>query len=397
MNRNSETDNFLKIFLSVIEFGTNSQRAMIEHQLKRLNLSFCDLLDEKAHELFHLCFRKRCCQCGPIDVLPNVMSIREDQFSKLFLLDTTKRIASHQEKGRVCKCCYVANMSICVDDLDFSLANTILVHSCRELLWHCCLDAKKKTFEEFLNENKHAIFHMWTSDKSCRSCRNGKLLKVKSTVKATDWNFLFEKKSSGVDPSCYHANQCITTSNLDSKLSYILLQELSGEIEIIRKLREFRNTICHYPSSRMKVHEFEKMWSTIETILLQLSTIYGGNADVKKKLHTMETRGYEGENIRALLERTKKELVSFKVKLVHIIVYCVYVYQYIYIYMQCSSLYCYNICVEYPVLVYKRSVCLSFLLTSNLLNLKLTFATSCRHSYAYELCFSPFRPFIMFI
>lgn len=313
MDSNIETENYLKIFLSVIECGTNSQREMIEHQLKRLNLSFCELLDEKVHELYHLCFQNRCCQCGPIDELPHVSSIRKDQFSRLFLQDKTKCKVSHKERGRVCKCCFFANTSVCVDDLDLALANTMFVHCCRELLWHCCLGAKSKTFQEFLNENKHAIFHLWIPDKSCRSCRNGELLIVKGTIDVTDWYFLFKKKTGDDDPSSYYANQDINTSNLDSKLSYTLLQELSEEIHISKQLRDFRNIICHLPSAKMAVHEFEKMWSTTAIILLQLSSIYGGVADVRKKLHTLKTRGSEGTNIRQLIERTKKEHVSFKV------------------------------------------------------------------------------------
>lgn len=309
MSSDSKTDNFLKIYLCVVEYGTNSQREMIKYQLKRSNLTFRELLDEKSHELYHLCYQNKCCQCGPIDTLPNISYIRKDQYLKLFQQDKTRR-NGHDQTRHYLRCCNFALTSASIDDLDLAFANTILVHCCQELLWYCCLEAKNKTLQEFLNENKHVIFHMWISDKSCRSCRNGETLKVEGTIAETDWYLLFKKGIGDDDPSCHVANQDITTSNFDSKLSYALLQELSPEIEISKQLREFRNIVSHHATQQMELEEFEEMWLTIETIILQLASIYGEDKNIRDKLHILKSKGCKIENIQQILTTIKEEQVS---------------------------------------------------------------------------------------
>lgn len=300
MNINIENNNFLKILLSIIEHGTYSQRELIKCQLQRLNLTFHELLEEKGHELYHLCYRKRCCQCGPIDEVPDIITLRKDKYFKLFQEDGMARLHNHNQMRQHAKCCNYVNTSANVDDIDLALANTILIHCCHELLWHCCLNDHEKTLEEFLNKNKHAIFHMWSSDRPCRLCSNGIQLEVKGRIKDSEWYLLFNKSMVGDDPSVYFAHQTITTSDLNTNLSYLLLQELSEEVKISKQLRKFRNFISHHPSCRINSGDFEQKWSEIEKSLLHLAQIYGKEAEVRQSMCILKSIEIQ-QNIDSLL------------------------------------------------------------------------------------------------
>ncbi|VDI48011.1 Hypothetical predicted protein, partial [Mytilus galloprovincialis] len=307
MNRPIERENFLKILVAVQEFGTNTHRELIKLALKRKNLTFCELLDRNAHELYHLCFNSLCCQCGRIDRLPDVKSIHRDQYFKLFPEDQSKRLHGHITGKIYYKCCNYASTSVSPDNLDFGLAFTILLHCCKEFLWDCCLSAKQKTLPDFLNENKHDIFHMQNNNMSCSLCNNGIKPTVKGSIGKADWDLLFKTSTGYDDPNNYSAIQGITSGNLNSNLSYQLLLAFSDEIKSSKQLREFRNQIAHHVSLTIKVDEFEQKWSEIETILIQLSNTYKGDIDMKEKLQQLKSEKDCKEKIEPLLEDLKKE------------------------------------------------------------------------------------------
>lgn len=313
MSSNSEKDNFVKIFLSVIELGTYTQRKLIKCQLQRLNLTFRELLDEKAHELYHLCYRNRCCQCGPIDEPPIIITLRKNEYFQLFQQDEITRLNGHDNTRLHSKCCNYANTLANVDEIDIALANTVLNHCCHEFLWHCCLTAKGKTLEEFLNEYKHEIFHMWIHDRPCHLCSNGIKPEMKGRIDDSEWYLLFKKSTVGDDPSVYYPNQTISTRNLETKLSHSLLQEFSEEIKVSKQLREFRNSIVHHASCKFNSDDFQQKWSEIETILVHLSQIYGEEAQVRQNMYIL--RSMESQpNIDSLLQDMAMDIVSLLMK-----------------------------------------------------------------------------------
>ncbi|XP_071142309.1 uncharacterized protein [Mytilus edulis] len=284
--------------ISVQQYGTESQRELIKHQLKRLKLTFCELLNTNSHELYHLYNLSRCCQCGPVDKLPEINSIREDQYCILFQKGNELRLKGHPRTTRDSKCCNFANFSVSLDDLDLSLGHTLLMHCCRELLWHCCLAAKNKTLEEFLNDHKHDILHMSIlTNQPCRLCNNGIKAKGNGFLQKGDWDLLFVSMASSDDLSLYSAKQGITVSNLNPRLSHSLLQAFSEEVKLCKRLRKIRNSLAHRQSIIIHLDEFKEMWSEIESILLQISNVYGGARYVKEKLHTLNT------------ERSREELM----------------------------------------------------------------------------------------
>lgn len=307
----SEYDNYFKILVSVQEYGTNIHRKLIKHQLKRHKFTFCDLLNTKSHELYHLCYLKSCCQCGPIDQLPQFVRIREEQYFTLFQKENKLRLNGHPRSTYDSKCCNYANISVTLDELDLSLSHTLLMHCCRELLWHCCLFAKNKTLQEFLNENKHDIIHMWMTNQPCRLCSNGIKPKAKGVIKEDEWKVLFVNTTFDEDPSFYSAKEGITISNLSPQLSYVLLQAFSDEIKVSRELRTIRNNIAHRPSLKIQSDEFRQKWSEIRTILVQLSNVYGGSKDIKEKLQALDTAKANGETLGMLYAAMRRDVVSF--------------------------------------------------------------------------------------
>lgn len=314
MESSTGKTNFVKLYMSVIKYGTKTQRELIKHQLTRSNLTFGKLLNENSHEIYHLCYMNRCCRCGSIDRLPSNTIINRNQYSKLFQQNDTARLNGHDHTKSDSTSCNYAHTSASVDDLDLSLSSIILLHCCQELLWNCCLSSKGKTLEDFLNENKHAIYHMWIHDKSCRLCKHGIKPTVQGSIRESDWYQLFKRSTIGDDPSCFVAIQGITAITFDKNLAYKILQELSEEVKNIRGLREIRNYFSHIESPTINLDKFEQMWTEIERILLQLSTTYGGDVDVKEQLHSLKTEGSPKEDVKLLLANIQREIVSHVIK-----------------------------------------------------------------------------------
>ncbi|CAG2204077.1 unnamed protein product [Mytilus edulis] len=148
---------------------------------------------------------------------------------------------------------------------------------------------------------------MWISDKSCRSCCNGVMPLAEGFLRKDDIDFLYQKSTNDDDPSCYFANQGISTANLAPRLSYILLQALSNEIKVSNRLRKCRNDIAHRASLTLKANDFDQMWNEISTMLLQLSYVYGGEQDVSTKLQILKTEG-TAENFEILLANVQRVL-----------------------------------------------------------------------------------------
>lgn len=309
MNEGQERDNFLKILVAVQEYGAKSQRAIIQHVLKTENLTFCEFLDKYAHELYHVSFKNKCCQCLESDKLPDVTYMHRDQYFKLFQKDQSLRLKKHNNMKFYLNCCNYANTSACLDNLDFPMTFIILLHCCKGFLWDCCLRAKQNTLQGFLNENKHDIFHMRANNKLCTLCV-GSIPNSRGSIDKKDWDILFETSTSQDDPSFYSAKEGILVCALDSKLSYELLEAFSDVIKISKQLRTFRNIVAHHVSLRIDLQEFEQMWSEIETILLKLSSTYNGDAELKRELEILKSNGSCQYTFEALLANIKKEQVS---------------------------------------------------------------------------------------
>ncbi|VDI25215.1 Hypothetical predicted protein [Mytilus galloprovincialis] len=287
-NHKKEEINIIRILVVIHKHVTAVQRKLIEHHLTNLGLSFTQLLDKYGHELYHLCYIKyKCCQCSPIAILPNQQLLPPRDYDLLFEKDSSSRLDRHLSIPSR-KCCNFAKSNISLNDLDFSLLTKILLHCCNDLFWQCCLEAKLITLEQFLNENKHKIYHMWKRNISCSLCENGKVPPPKSMcLIENNWNFLFVSKGTPLYPSSFKAKNGIVLSDLNPDLAFTLMSTFCDVIEAIETLRRVRNRFAHPTNFSLKTSEFEKIWSTIENAVLLISDVYGQRKEAQDELSSV--------------------------------------------------------------------------------------------------------------
>lgn len=287
-NHKKEEVNIIRILVVIHKHVIAVQRKLLEHHLTNLGLSFTQLLNKYRHELYHLCYIKyTCCQCGPIDILPNQRVLAPRDYDILFEKDSSSRIPGHVSKPSR-KCCNFAKSNISLNDLDFSLLTKVLLHCCKDLFWQCCLEAKLITLEQFLNDNIHQIYHMWKTYIPCSLCENGKVPPPKSLCLIEEnWNCLFVSKVTPLFPSSFKAKSGIKLSDLNPDLAFSLMSTFCDVIEAIETLRRFRNRFAHPTNFKLKTSEFEKIWLAIENAVLLISDVYGQRKEVQDELSSV--------------------------------------------------------------------------------------------------------------
>ncbi|CAG2221640.1 unnamed protein product [Mytilus edulis] len=171
--------------------------------------------------------------------------IKEDIQERLKCPDSSSRIAGHISKPSR-KCCNFAKSNVSPSDLEFSLLTTVLLNCCQDLFWKRCLEENNVTLEQFLNNNKHKIYHMWKTYISCPLCEDGKVPGPKSlSLTEYNWNCLFVSTTTPLYPSSFTAKRGIMVSQLDPDLAYTLMSTFCDVIEALELLREFRNKFAH--------------------------------------------------------------------------------------------------------------------------------------------------------
>ncbi|XP_052097099.1 uncharacterized protein LOC127732086 [Mytilus californianus] len=282
-----EEDNFNRIQVIIQKHGTYVQRKLIEHHLSKLGLSFTNLLDKYGHELYHLCYTMfTCCQCGTLDFLPNRRIFSPRDYESLFEKNGTSRLSGHKVTRGPRNCCNYAKSNISPNDLDFSLLAKVIPYCCEDLFWHHCLKAKGRTLEQFLNENKHDVYHMWKKDLPCPLCKNGTIPQPPKTLYLTEnnWNCLFVSQNTPLYPSSFSAKSGIMLSQLNPHLRFSLILTFSDIIESIESLRVFRNKFAHSVDFKLTTCAYESIRSDIENAILLIADVYGLRKEVQCEL-----------------------------------------------------------------------------------------------------------------
>lgn len=281
-----EEDNFNRIQAVIQKHGTKVQRKLIEHHLSTLGLSFTNLLDKYGHELYHLCYTMyKCCQCGPLDFLPNCRIFSPRDYENLFEKDGTNRLRDHNFT-RSRNCCNYAKSNISLNDLDFSLLAKVIPYCCEDLFWNRCLNAKGKTLEQFLNENKHDLYHMWKRDLPCPLCKNGTISQTPKKLYLTEgnWNCLFVSHNTPLYPSSFSAKSGIMRSQLNPHLRFSLILTFCDIIESIESLRVLRNRFAHSTDFKLTTCAYESTWCEVENAILTIAEVYGLREEEQLKL-----------------------------------------------------------------------------------------------------------------
>jgi hypothetical protein len=297
-----ERCNFYRFSTRIVDHTKEVFIDLIDLSLVHKHLSFEDFINLNQHEIYHFCYnRGRCCQCTPGYILLQNRILHPSQLD--ILLDKNgATLPCHRTIRRMDYCCCKAipGVSTCV--LDVTLARFILINFCEDIFWYSSLTYPNLSLEDFLNNHKHELYHIYTGNTPCCLCPTGYVFPVKSPVlKQQQWTTLFgvvtrpcmmHMKVTSTNLVCSVAATIgITVNNLDKSLERIILENICSVGKAIGDLIHMRNNIYgHATEARITDADYSCYTSKVDDALLEIAKICGKEANVKQKLNDVELR-----------------------------------------------------------------------------------------------------------
>lgn len=297
--------NFLKLFLIITGPATKALRALMTYYLQNNSLTFQEFIDRNQHEIYHLSSNNKCCQCQNESIAQRKTPIQSAQMEVLFDTDSqitsssNKRKDNHDYRKKE-KCCCYAKSEICVDGLDITLLNILLLQFCDLFFWTCFLNAVHSgSFEQFLKNRQHELFHLWEPKVTCCECnkhRNTYKRPKKRVISRQDFESLYTIdrtiKQSGctLDDTCaYAVRQGISQNSIqDSELFQTMKKCLCPHRIAIKGIVEARNKCLH--STEITENEFKIMWETFKNNILRIETITGSQLWTEESINKLKTK-----------------------------------------------------------------------------------------------------------
>ncbi|CAG2206472.1 unnamed protein product [Mytilus edulis] len=306
-----EQENFLKNAILIVDHTKTALIALVDLDLQNKSLTFEQFLNKNQHEAYHLCYnRGKCCQCVPSYMLPSGRIIYPAQLELLYD-KLSPKLACH---GRIMKlrtlppvCCSFAQTGISTNVLDISLARCILTNFCHEVFWYSCLQFKRKSLEDFLNSNKHTIYHLLNNNTSCCLCPSGFVFPCdRPQISQLEWNNMFsslllpctndrKRSYNGTTSICsVSATPGISIHHLDLKLQDVLLRYCCPLMKSVIDLVDIRNVrYGHVQEARMSDADYKKVFQEIENNLMPIASVCGNIGEVKQKLQDLQNRTFD--------------------------------------------------------------------------------------------------------
>lgn len=252
-------------------------------------ISFHDFLDRNQHVLYHLCFTRTCCRCSSKHI-GNKKVLRPAQYEILYQRNSVNRLPGHNSFKSHDFCCCEAKQNVVIEELDITLMHCVIINCCVNIFWKSCLN--QGNLEQFLNDNKHEIFHM--NDKNrCFLCPNSyKFPDPKHTLHEADLCQLYNP-SPVVDLQHAAATKGISTADLNAELSCIILNVLCPLKINVEKILNMRNEICHAKQTELDEITFEEKWAELEKNLLLIAKECGTDAEMKENLEKLKKITFE--------------------------------------------------------------------------------------------------------
>lgn len=297
-----ERCNFYRFSTRIVDHTKEVFIDLIDLSLVKKHLSFEDFINLNQHEIYHFCYnRGRCCQCTPGYTLPQNRILHPSQLE--ILLDKNGATLPCHRANRVkdyCCCKAIPGVSTLV--LDVTLARFILINFCEDIFWYSSLTYPNLSLEDFLNNHKHELYHMYTRNTPCCLCPTGYVFPVKSPVlNQQQWTTLFSVVKS---PCMMHMNVTstnlvcsvaatigITVNNLDKSLERIILENICSVRKAIGDLIHMRNNIYgHATEVRISDADYNCYSCKLDDALLEIAKICGKEANMRQKLNDVELR-----------------------------------------------------------------------------------------------------------
>lgn len=282
-----ELDNFLRNVILTLDHSKGVLQCFLEQHLKNNHQSFEDFLNQNQHDIYHLYYDAKCCQCGPGPLQGKKRILFASQMELLF--DKNRQLSVHKITRRSDFCCCYAKQGVTTAELDLTLARCLLVNCCTDLFWYCCLDFKGVTLEQFLNSNKHILYHLWKSNTKCCMCQpdfifpsnaplimESELKKMFSSTLPPCENDRKRPASRAISICVFSATPSITVQQIHIDLQNLIIQYCCSTRKSVGKLAELRNlTFGHIKKASMSCTEFNTFMREAEDAILDIATVCG--------------------------------------------------------------------------------------------------------------------------
>lgn len=296
-----EQENFLRYAILIVDHTKEALQDVIELNLKNKHLTFEKFLNENKHEIYHLCYDFRCCQClkPPTKrkrlIIPPQLELLFDKYNKL---------PSHKGTGHNDFCCSYAKVGITSQVLDLSLARCLLVNCCLDVFWYMCLTAQGQTLEQFLNSNKHVIYHLWKNNQKCCQCPPGFIFpRDVSIITENEWRDMFnsvllpcfeDRKRTSTETTSVcsvAARPGIDVKDIHPEIQGLILKWCCSVSDSVEKLVEFRNiNFGHVTNAKLSDANFNDFFKKTKEWILTIACICGKELEVKNAINNLRYR-----------------------------------------------------------------------------------------------------------
>ncbi|CAC5404550.1 unnamed protein product [Mytilus coruscus] len=294
-----ERENFLRHAILVVDHSKSALVSLVELNVANKSQTFEQFVNTNQHEIYHLYNSSRCCQCptahyplrSPHILYQSQMELLFDRSSKLPCHNTARRSAEF--------CCSMAKSGLYTDVLDLTLARCLLVNLCNDIFWFSCLQFQSMTFEDFLNNNKHELYHLWQYNAPCCQCPPGYTFPTNySVLGQNDWMQMFnavllpcadhkKRPSPGSMQSICSvaAKPGITSIHLNPSLRRIILQHCCTLRMAVETLVQIRNQdYGHAKEGLMSVNEYNTSVVKIERCIIDIAKVCKKETQFKQKI-----------------------------------------------------------------------------------------------------------------
>lgn len=314
-------ENFLRHAILVVDHSKDALISLVALDLSSNGLSFEQFINKNQHEIYHLHYSSRCCQCPNGYNPPRSPRILHGQQMDL-LFDRTFKKPCHKPGRSADYCCSTARPGLRIDILDLTLARCLLVNFCLDVFWYSCLNQQGKTLEDFLNNHKHDIYHLWQYNTTCCQCPASgyKFPSSRPILDQTHWIQMFNAlklpclnhKKRPIPGSMHSicsvaAMSGITVTHLDPYLSKVILQNFCFLWQTVETLVKIRNVdYGHATAGEMTDQEYNKSVSTIELSIMEIGRICNKETHFRGVLHDAK----HGTLQYTLFEKYKDSLIE---------------------------------------------------------------------------------------
>lgn len=321
-------ENYNRFSYLIVENTRNALVCLFEFGLSDTkHCSYEEFLNQNQHDIYHMCFKKQCCQCNPAMVHREKNLMKECQLAELYDKASNQRLKKHKKHERNVNeyCCRNAKSHIRTDHLDISFCKLLFDSLCADVFWSCCL--KGSCLQQFLNKHKHTLYHMWKGTNNghccegeCRSTMKHRRYKITSE----QWNMMFKATElpcsthrDKKDAICtMSAIADITTSDLDNKLSTGILAACCTIKQAVDDLVEMRNTLyAHAKTAKMSHDDYSRYSARVEDHILLIASVCNKRHEMARQLIDTKTRPFLDEVITLHIQTKILEEMKDKVEL----------------------------------------------------------------------------------